>query len=108
MPEDFIQQFIDETIQKAGFVNLSPQIIANYQESLRTLLLKKLGIEATALLSDSDLSELTGTLEKQPDTSPKAIFAFYDSHIGNFAEKMADVLREFQEEYLATVKQVTG
>jgi uncharacterized protein YdiU (UPF0061 family) len=106
MAQNFIQQFLEQTMQKAGFTDLSPEFSKAYQEKLELLLAKKIGIEATAFLSDAAIEELTKIMAEKPKTGPAKLFDFYSQNIPNFVDKMASIFKDFQDNYIATMAQI--
>lgn len=106
--QDFIKQFIAETVEKAGFSELPKNFVESYKERLESALAKRIGVRATALLSEKAMAKFTGMLRKNPKTSPAKIFKFYNDNIENFPEKIAEILSQFQSEYLETAQRVRG
>lgn len=106
--KDFIEQFIAETIEQAGFSKLPKKFVESYKERLGVALSKRIGVQATALLSDKSMTKFTGMLRKNPKTSPSKIFKFYNKNIENFEEKIAEILFQFQKEYVEMAEKIKG
>jgi len=104
--KDFIKQFIAETIKKAGFSELPKNFVESYKERLETALAKRIGVSATLLLSEKAMTKLTSMLRKNPKTSPAKIFKFYNDNIDNFQNKIAEILFQFQKEYVEMAEKI--
>lgn len=104
--KDFIKQFITETVEKAGFSHLPKNFVDSYKERLEIALAKRIGVQATALLGEKAMSKFTGMLRKNPKTPASKIFQFYNNNIENFSEKVAEILFQFQQEYVETAKRI--
>ena len=96
--KNFIKQFIDETVKMAGFSELPKNFVDSYKERLEVALSKRIGVQATALLSEKAMAKFTSMLRKNPKISPAKIFKFYNDNIENFQEKIAEILFQFQKE----------
>ena len=105
MPQDFIEQFIADTIQKAGYADLPETFLQPYKDKLELLLVKRIGLDATVLLDEESLEEFADLIT-QPTTKPEAVFAFYKARIDNFPEKIIKTLIDFQKQYLNLAQQV--
>lgn len=104
--QDFIKQFIDETVEKAGFSHLPQNFVDSYKERLEASLAKRIGVQATSILDEKAMAKFTAMLRKNPKTSSEKIFQFYSDNIENFPEKVAEILYQFQEEYLQTAQSI--
>ncbi len=104
--KDFIKKFIDETVKMAGFSELPKNFVDSYKERLEIALSKRIGVRATALLNEKAMAKFTAMLRKNPKTSPAKIFKFYNDNIENFEEKIAEILFQFQKEYVETAERI--
>lgn len=104
--KDFIKQFIAETVEKAGFSELPKNFVDSYKERLESALAKRIGVQASALLGEKAMAKLTAMLRKNPSTPAGKLFQFYNDNIENFPEKVAEILYQFQQEYLETAQRI--
>lgn len=104
--KDFIKEFITETIKVAGFSELPKNFVNSYKERLEVALSKRIGVQATLLLSEKAMTKFTSMLRKNPKTPPAKIFKFYNDNIENFEEKIAEILFQFQKEYVELAEKI--
>lgn len=105
-PKQVINNFLDQTIKKAGYDKVPQGFLDNYKKKLEELLMQKIGLEITKLLdkkAQDDLVEFLKSFGKEPP-KPDEVFKFYNSRIPDFTEKIKGIMKEFQKEYVERAK----
>jgi LmbE family N-acetylglucosaminyl deacetylase len=107
MPKNLFEAFFDETLKAAGFAEAPEEFKKGYRERLELAFAKRLGVDAVAMLDPDDIAEFKEMIEQNPDASPQMILEFFQKHIPNFEEKVAMIMKEFQEEFIQAAKAVS-
>lgn len=102
-----IKQFVEETIQLAGFGDLPVEFRQQYQEKIELALLKKIGVTLNNLLTDQQVVALGQFLEKNPNPKPEEILEFYQNRLVELPEKLKNIMRDFQLDFLKNTATVT-
>lgn len=95
-----IKQFVEETIKLAGFGDLPVEFRAQYQEKIEMALLKKIGVSLNNMLDDKQVVALGQFMEKNPNPRPEELLAFYRERIVDLDEKLKNILRDFQLDFI--------
>jgi hypothetical protein len=104
--QNLIKQFIEDCIVAAGFGSLPEAFKNTYKQRLEIAFAKRLGIGATKLLADKDLKDFAALSQQDPKPSPEEIFNFYNSRIQNFDEKILEIMKNFQKNYVGGAKKL--
>ena len=108
-PAQIINNFLDDTLEKAGFTQVPPNFLAVYKKKLEELFMQKLGLEITKLLDEQgrkDLVEFLQSFEEAP--KPEEVFEFYNERIPDFPQKIAGFMKDFQKSYVERARTATG
>lgn len=106
-PSALIKQFVQETVQLAGFGDLPAEFRQQYQEKMEIALLKKIGVALNNLLTDPQVVALGQFLEKNSNPKPEELMAFYQERIVDLPGKITNIMRDFQLDFLKTTATVT-
>ncbi len=108
MPEekDLLQVFIPAIIKEAGLDNVPEDFKREYEEKLAFEAQNRLGAIAMGELSPEDMDKFMRMAEEKENITPDEMFLFFKEHIDDFAEKMADGLKEFALEFINDAKKL--
>ncbi|MBI3963394.1 MAG: hypothetical protein HY341_00175 [Candidatus Kerfeldbacteria bacterium] len=102
--ENSIESFVDTLMQQAGFDRLPEQYRTDYRTKLQLEVERRIGIIAMSALPKKDLSELSQKLASPRKMTSDQLQQFFAARIEGFPEKMAQGLKEFADEFLASVR----
>lgn len=98
--EEILNQFIDETVELAGFADMPAEFLGDYKDKLLITLLKKIGVRLSGMLTDKQVESLADFTQKNPNPKPEEIFKFYELYIDDIPEKIIQTMKDFQLDFL--------
>lgn len=107
MAQDVLKQFVDDTINAAGFGEVAEEVKRSFRDRIEVAFAKRLGLEAVNLLGEDDLPQFEKFVEGNPTASPNDIYNFFATHVPEFETKVLDVMKRFQVEFLQAAATVT-
>lgn len=102
MQTDQITEFLEQLLKEADLRNLPDDFRARYIDQLRELIQERVGILALEELHQEHVREFQ-TLLSGEDTDQQ-LHDFLTKNIPEFEQKLQDVLGEFREQFLDSVR----
>lgn len=108
MAQDIFQQFLDDTLQAAGFADAPEQVKQSFRDRMEVAFAKRLGLEAVHLLGAEDLQEFQKWAGDNPQPNPNDLYKFFADRVPDFENKILNVMKQFQVEFLQAASAVTS
>jgi Protein of unknown function (DUF5663) len=106
MEKDFINDYIESILKKAGISNMPDDFKKEYTEKLRAEAEKRLGLVAMAELDEKGLEDFEQFITDNNDPKPEQMLDFFIARIPDFENKVKVSLEEFAEEFSKNVSEM--
>ncbi len=99
---DFLQAFIEKTLDEAGMESLTEETRGQYVPQFMAEAERRIGIALTPLLNEQAADELAELL-RSGNATPEAMQKFWTTHVPNVQTEIQRVLQEFGQELKETL-----
>ncbi len=99
---DFLRQYIDEILDKVGFVSLNEDTRAEFVPQFVAEAERRIGLALLPKLTEDSATELAALVQK-PNVTAEELQTFWKTNVPDFSEVLTETLKNFTEEVKTTV-----
>lgn len=101
-----IQVFVHQLMSDAGLDSLDADFREDYAEKLTHQVERHIGIKSVELLDDEGKAAYVEFMQKheKKEPTPEEVVEFFRSHVDDFDGNMKNVLAEFAQDFLLSMK----